>query len=112
MIATSSILLIGAVLATVGGCAWLAVAMDAHWRQVRGGEPARPGTPVVHRVLGTAALAASAVLCFLADRPSMAALVWILLFAAGAATVAFVLAWRPTLLRVLVLGRASPNRRQ
>ena len=51
------------------------------------------------RVLGTAGLLASLELCFAADRPSMAVLVWVMLLAAGATSVAMVLAWCPAWLR-------------
>lgn len=52
-------------------------------------------------MLGTLALLASLVLCLMADHPSMAALVWVMLLAFGAACVALLLAWRAVLLRCL-----------
>ena len=58
------------------------------------------GTRRLLRTLGASALVASAALCFLADRPSMAMLVWLMLLSAAATGVALVLAWRPAALRV------------
>lgn len=84
-----------ATLAAVLGCAWLALAMEVHWQQVFGPAPVSPATRRALRILGTAALLLSLGLCLLADRPSMAALVWVMLLAQGALTVALVLAWRP-----------------
>lgn len=93
--------LMGAALATVVGFAWLALGMDAHWKQVYGQAGPRPGTRRVLRVLGAAALLASLVLCLMADHPSMAVLVWVMLLAFGAACVALLLAWRAAWLRPL-----------
>lgn len=93
--------LAGAAVLTLIGMAWLALAMDAHWRQVHGaGDPAVP-TRRALRILGAAALLASLALCLHSDRPSMAALVWVMLLAAAVVTVALILAWRPDGLRAL-----------
>lgn len=94
-----------AALMSVAGFAWLALAMDVHWRQVHGDRARAGAVKPVLRVLGMAGLAASALLCALADRPSMAVLVWLMLLAGSAPLVALTLAWRPRLLRVL-----SPSR--
>jgi len=40
----------------------------------------------------------------MADRPSMAALVWIMLMAGSAVAVALTLSWRPRWLRALAIG--------
>ena len=91
-------------LATVSalvGFAWLAQAMTAHWRQVQGTADPGPGERILLRVLGTAALVVSAVLCLLADRPSMAVLVWVMLLAGAAPLIGLTLAWRPHWLRIL-----------
>ena len=90
-----------AAVASVAGYSWLALAMDAHWQQVHGSAAPVPAHKTALRMLGVAGLVASAVLCFLADRPSMAVLVWLMLLAGAAPLVAMTLAWRPTLLRVL-----------
>jgi hypothetical protein len=84
------------------GLAWLALAMDVHWRQVCDACPRPLNGRVALRVLGAAALALSLALCFAADHASMAPLVWLMSLAGGALVVAFVLAWRPAALRVLV----------
>jgi len=84
------------------GLAWLALAMDVHWQQVRGGGVPSAGATKTLRVLGTLALAASFILCFVADHASMAPLVWVMALAGGALIVAFTLAWRPRLLAPLV----------
>jgi hypothetical protein len=76
--------------------------MDAHWHQVLGqSHPLRPARRRGLRVLGVLALAASLVLCLLADHASMAALVWVLLLSASAASIALALSWRPHWLRAL-----------
>jgi hypothetical protein len=82
------------------GFAWLALAMDSHWSQVRGTAHA-PSTKAL-RVLGALALAASLAVCLAADHPSMAALVWIMTLTSGALAVTFTLSWRPRLLAPLV----------
>lgn len=86
--------------ASVIGFAWLALAMESHWSQVRGTHH----VPAVRalRVLGVSALAASLALCLAADHPSMAALVWIMALTTGALVVTFTLSWRPRLLTPLV----------
>lgn len=91
-----------AALLSLTGMVWLALAMAVHWDQVmpRAAAQASAARRTL-RGLGTLMLAASAIACMLADRPSMAVLVWFMLLAASALTVALTLAWRPTLLRVL-----------
>jgi len=96
------LLLAAALLCSVLGFAWLALAMEVHWTQVRGAPPASPGVVRALRVLGALALAASLILCLRADHAGMAALVWVMGLAAGALVVAFTLAWRPRWLAPLV----------
>lgn len=89
---------LAAVLSTVAGFGWLALAMAVHWQQVHGsGVPPRRAL----RALGGVALLASALCCAMADRASMAVLVWLMLLAGTAPLIAFTLAWRPQLLRLL-----------
>jgi hypothetical protein len=95
MVEAAALYLMAAAVATLLGFAWLALAMDAHWKQVFGQIEPKANTRRVLRVLGGAALLASLGLCLLADRPSMAALVWVMLLALGALVVALALAWRP-----------------
>lgn len=92
-------LLIGAALAAqTVGFAWLAMAMDVHWQQVRG-EPAVGRRRALRlRVAGTAALAVSLVACLAADHASMAALVWVMGLAVAALLVAMTLSFIPRLL--------------
>lgn len=91
--------LAAALLCSTLGLAWLALALDVHWQQLRDDPPAAPR---LLRVLGALALVASLALCLRADHPTMAPLVWVLSLALGALVVAFVLAWRPHWLGPLV----------
>lgn len=98
------ILLAAALLSSVCGMAWLALSMKGHWQQVRGGNSeSSAATTTVLRVLGAAALLLSFVLCFTADHPSIAVLVWVMSLAAAVLSVAFTLSWRPRLLAPLVV---------
>jgi hypothetical protein len=87
---------------TLAGMGWLALAMEVHWGQVmhRPAEAAAR-TRRVLRALGTAALPLSLLACLMADRPSMAVLVWVMLLAGSAAAIAMTLARRPQALRAL-----------
>lgn len=94
-------LLLAALTACVIGLAWLALAMDVHWRQAFG-EPAPPrGAVLALRMLGALVLLGSLLLCLAVDHATMASLVWVMALAAAALAVAFTLAWRPRLLRLL-----------
>lgn len=85
------------------GMAWLALAMDVHWQQVRGGNgTASPRVVRVLRASGFAALLLSLLICLRADHASMAALVWVMALAGSALIVAFTLSWRPRWLAPLV----------
>jgi Protein of unknown function (DUF3325) len=101
MVEATSMMLLLAALAAFVGFAWLALAMKVHWRQVLGGDGPAAGARKALRALGAAALVASALLCFAADRPSTAVLVWVMLLVGAAPLVALTLAWRPRLLRPL-----------
>ncbi|MFT3967244.1 MAG: DUF3325 domain-containing protein [Sphingobium sp.] len=95
------ILLGGAVLLNIAGFAWLALAMDAHWKQVRGGNKPAPGARRLLRVAVGVAFLLSLVLCNVPDHATIASLVWVMALTAGALTVAFILTWRPVWLRPL-----------
>jgi hypothetical protein len=82
-------------LLTVCGMAWLALAMDAHFRQVRGEERLGQGAARALRALGVTALAASLILALWIDHGSMAPLVWVMTLTASALVVAMTLAFRP-----------------
>ena len=97
-----ALLLAAALVLCAAGVAWLALAMDTHWRQVTNTDAVRGGTVIALRVLGAAALLASLLICLRVDHASMAALVWIMALAASALGVAFTLAWRPRWLAPLV----------
>lgn len=96
------IALILAAISCLVGFAWLALAMNVHWQQVMktGSAPSAP-TRKTLRVLGSVGLLVSAAFCFVADRPSMAVLIWLMLLAASAPSIGMLLAWRPQWLRVL-----------
>jgi hypothetical protein len=84
------------------GMSWLALSMDVHWAQVKQIPLAESRPPrVLLKVLGYLALLVSLVVCMVADRPSIAALVWIMLMVGGAVAVAFALANRPGVLKVV-----------
>lgn len=94
------------------GMAWLALAMEVHWGQVlhRHAEDAqRPRRRL--RALGAAALLLSLLACGAADRPSMAALVWIMLMAGSALGVAMLLSRRPRWLAPWALGGCTAQPR-
>lgn len=95
-------MLCAAFLLNVAGLAWLALAMNAHWRQLRGPQQLNQRTAVGLRMLGAAGLAASLFVCLRVDHASMASLVWVMALAAAALAVAFTLAWRPRLLAPLI----------
>ncbi len=93
------------------GLAWLALAMDVHWRQVFGSRPQSRATVVTLRGLAVLALAGSLALCLRADHASMAALVGPMSLVAAALMVIFTLSWRPHWLAPLA-GRACAPERQ
>ena len=96
-----SLLLTAALVVATAGMGWLALAMDVHWNQVCAAPRSRR-TMVVLRVMGSASLLASLVFCLLADAATMATLVWMMLLAVSAATIAFVLSTRPRILAPLI----------
>jgi hypothetical protein len=95
-------MLAAALAASVLGMAWLALAMESHWEQVRGTAPLPARTVRALRLLGTVGLGASLALCLAVDHASMAALVWVMGLAASALAVAFTLTWRPRWLAALM----------
>ena len=103
-------LLVAMALVAAGlGMGWLALAMDVHWNQVRASSRS-PRTVVILRVLGATSLVASLVLCLMADTASMAVLVWMMLLAIAAASIAFVLSSQPRLLAPLVSWSGSSGK--
>lgn len=102
------LLLFGAFLTTLIGMGWLALAMNAHWKQVRKGSPSAI-TVIVLRSLGGSALFLALLLCLGVDHASMASLVWVMLLAISATSIAFILSWRPRLLAPLIIWAAPAN---
>lgn len=98
-----ALILTAALVSCLIGFGWFALAMDVHWKQVRGHSALGTTTQRGLRILGAVALGASLLLCLQVDHPTMAALVWIMALAASAMIVAFTLAWRPRLLLPLTL---------
>ena len=95
---SDALLLALALFSSLCGMAWLALAMEPHWRQVCACVPPGVRCQRLMRCAGGAALTASLWFCLEADHPSMAVLVWVMALAAAALAVAFTLAWRPRLL--------------
>jgi hypothetical protein len=106
---SEALLLLLALAAGVTGMAWLALAKLPHWRQVTGQPAQCAGTRRLLRIAGSAALAVSLGLCLAADHVSMSFLVWIMIVAAGALSVAFALAYRPRTLGWLALRNDVPG---
>jgi hypothetical protein len=100
--------LVAAAACNVVGLAWLALAMDVHWKQVRGPQAPARRTVLILRVLGALALAASLALCLAADHATLASLVWVMTLAGAGLIVAFTLAWQPRLLAPLVAWARRP----
>lgn len=98
-------LLAAAALATSLGCACLALSQDRHWKTVTAA-PRRPALPL--RLAGFALLGSSLAACIARDGGGFAALMWPLLFAAGALATAALLTWRPAALRPVARVFARP----
>ncbi|NDY90122.1 DUF3325 family protein [Ideonella livida] len=94
----SSAWLLSAALLNLVGMGWLAMAMPCHAMQVWPGERDEGTGQRLLRPLGALALLAGLGACLQADRPSMAALAWVMLLSADALVVALVLSSRPRLL--------------
>ncbi|MBK7463624.1 MAG: DUF3325 domain-containing protein [Betaproteobacteria bacterium] len=93
-----------AALFSLTGMGWLALSLEVHWRQIFGRKAVLTASAANWlRLAGWIGLLLAAICCFIADRPSMAVLVWVMLLAGAATTIALLLAWRAHWLRVLVL---------
>jgi len=108
---SEALLLSLAALSALAGMAWLALAMEVHWRQVTGTVQALPRARRRGlRLVGALGLLASLALSLSADHATMAALVWVMLLALSAFAVAMLLSWRPQALRGLLrIPGASPR---
>ena len=98
-----------ALLCSLCGMGWLALAMDVHWTQVRGQVAAHAPRPLRLRVLGALAIAASLGLSLAASHASIAVLVWIMSLVASTLLVAFALATRPRWLAWLAWPGKTPG---
>lgn len=88
------------VLLSLVGMAWLALSMDVHWAQARQISLAESKPPrKLLKALGCSALLLSLALCLVADRPSMAALVWVMLMTGAAVSIAWGLSKKPQALK-------------
>lgn len=91
-----------AALFSLTGMGWLALSLEVHWRQIFGRKALLSAAKANGlRLVGWSSLLLSAVFCFIADRPSMAVLLWVMLLAGAAASIALLLAWRAHWLRPL-----------
>lgn len=95
------LLITGALLASICGMGWLALAMSVHWSQVHGSAASSPPVRTL-RALGALSLVGSLLLCMSADHPSIGVLVWVMSLAAAVPVVAFTLSWRAHWLMCLV----------
>lgn len=90
-------------LSAVLGMSWLALSLEVHWRQVAKPHWSRSQAQVTGvRVAGILSLLTSLVLCLLADHPSMAILVWLMMLTSAALAVALALTWCAHRLRFLL----------
>ena len=99
---TDGFLEVTAVAASICGMAWLALAMDAHWAQVRGRAPRGRWGARTLRLLGAAAQGVSLVLLSRAGPLSTAVVVWVMTLTASILAVALTLAYGPSVLSLFV----------
>src|SRR5688572_7187993 len=90
-----------ALLFSLLGLSWFALAMEVHWTQVYAARRLSARKVAALRMLGSVALIISLLLCLRVDHVSMAVLVWIMSLAASAILIAMTFAWRPRLMRIL-----------
>jgi hypothetical protein len=84
--------------------AWLALAMERHWRQLRRQSALSRRTVLALRVLGTTGLGASLALCLWLDHATIASLVWVMALVPAALAVTFTFSWRPQWFAPLLCG--------
>lgn len=97
---TEAMALMAALVSAVLSMGWLALCYETHWQQVFPGSADKP-VSLRLKAFGRGFLVLSALFCLAADHPSMAVLVWVMLLAVSAMTIAMILSRRPTLLRVI-----------
>jgi hypothetical protein len=91
--------------------ACLALAMEAHWCQIRTPASFSAARARKLRGFGASALLSSLAGCLVADHATVAGLVWVMTLSASALTVAMTLAYRPRWLSWLatVSGSREPH---
>lgn len=104
--ALSAALMTAALLTSVVGMGWLALAMPVHASQAWDRPPSTTALKVL-RWLGVLSLLVALCLCLAVDHASMASLVWVMAMAFAALLVAMTLAMRPRWLRILAPWAAS-----
>ncbi|MEM6857352.1 MAG: DUF3325 domain-containing protein [Pseudomonadota bacterium] len=82
------------------GCSLLAFNQIRHWRAIVDDRKAKPPRTAM---IGWALVIAALPICIARDGGSFAALLWPLIFAAGAMSVAILLTYKPTWFRSLAL---------
>jgi len=97
---TDAMWLIAAALTALLSMGWLALSYQSHWQQVFPKSKVSPAGLRL-KIVGWSFLVVSAGFCLTADHPSMAVLVWVMLLALAAMTVAMILSRRPALLRII-----------
>lgn len=95
-----------ACLISLTGMAWLASSQAEHWRRLHPASALPSRAHVLRlRVLGLGSLVLAGWCCLQVDQGGMALLVWLMLQITASTTTACVLAWRPSVLRLLHLNR-------
>jgi len=83
---------LAAFVVTFLGLSCFALSMDAHWKQLRGGTPAK----VPLRIAGTVALLGSFALLRIAESPTLAPLTWTMMLTVAALVLALALSRKPS----------------
>lgn len=90
-----------ALLLAVLGCAWLALALPNHWRQVHEGVQQTTLRQIALRSGASLMLGLSLVCSLAGDSPAMAILLWLMLLGVATLIVALTLSWRAQWLALL-----------
>jgi hypothetical protein len=90
-----------ALLLAVLGCAWLALALPNHWRQVHEGVQQTALRQIALRSGASLMLGLSLVCSLAGDSPAMAILLWLMLLGVATLIVALTLSWRAQWLALL-----------
>ena len=90
-----------ALLLAVLGCAWLALALPNHWRQVHAGLALTTPRQIALRSGASLMLGLSLACSLAGDSPAMAILLWLMLLGVATLLVAMTLSWRAQWLGLL-----------